>query len=147
MYKTCPISKTLIDENIVRIQAGLITALAISFIIYPSSVFLIILSLDFLVRVLAYKAYSPLFLISRFCTKVFNLSAHKVDAGPKKFAAKIGLIFSVLSLVLYLFGAHFFTQYLVVALGLCAFAESAFGFCVGCKLYSGLQYFSFNKVL
>ena len=55
-----------------------------------------------------------------------RLSPKPVDAAPQKFAARIGIVFSALSGLLFVAGV------LVV----CATLEAALGYCVGCKVYA-----------
>ena len=59
---------------------------------------------------------------------------------PKRFAQAIGALFSTSALVLW-FGvrAQGATWAVVGVLGAAALAESAFGVCIGCRLFAGLM--------
>lgn len=135
MVKSCPINFIKVDETTVRMQAGFITAIGLSFLVQAHLVWLLILLYDFSIRIAGYKKASPFYLLSRFIINLASLPLHQVDAGPKQFAAKIGLVFVVAAIALYLSGFETAAVYVVGALTICALLEAAFGFCVGCEIY------------
>jgi len=58
------------------------------------------------------------------------------DAGPKRFAARVGLGFSAALLVLTNTGHRGATLAIAGILLFCAILESVLGFCVGCRVWS-----------
>jgi hypothetical protein len=58
-----------------------------------------------------------------------------INAGPKIFAARIGLVFSVIILLATLIGLITTALVFATILGIFSFLEAAFGICVACKLY------------
>lgn len=58
-----------------------------------------------------------------------------LSAGPKIFAAQIGLVFSVIILLATLIGLITTALVFATILGIFSFLEAAFGICVACKLY------------
>ncbi len=135
MLKACPITLKQVDESVVRMHAAVISIFGISFMLYADIVWLIILLYDFSVRIAGYPKLSPVFLLSRSLVNILSLKSHKVDAGPKEFAAKIGLIFIVAALAAYLLGYIYTSIYIILMLAVCAGLEAVFAFCVGCEIY------------
>lgn len=135
MVKSCPINFSKVDETSVRMQAGFIAVFGLSFILQTHLVWLLVLLYDFSIRIAGYKQASLFYLASRFIITLASLPTHQVDAGPKQFAAKIGLLFVITSIGLFLFGFDTLSTYVVGALTVCALLESLFGYCVGCEIY------------
>ncbi|WP_345993211.1 DUF4395 domain-containing protein [Sulfurimonas sp. HSL-1716] len=135
MLKACPITYRKIDETAIRMHAGLVSVFGLIFVFSADLVWLVILFYDFFVRVAGYKTLSPLFLFSRFLVRLSSLKIHEVDAGPKQFAAKIGLIFVIGAMSSYLFGFIHVSTFIVAILTGCALLEALFAFCVGCEVY------------
>jgi hypothetical protein len=126
-------------------HAGLISVLGLGFVFEPHIVWLLLLLYDFSVRIGGYPKASPFFHVSRYITRVAALPSHQVDAGPKQFAAKIGLIFVVAALLFYLLGYQHTTFYVIAVLTLCALLEAVLAFCVGCEVYPIWRYLLYGK--
>jgi hypothetical protein len=141
--KSCPINYKKIDQNSARILAGLVSTIGFVFILYPFIGLLLVLLYDFAIRILGYEKFSPLFMISRFFRKILKLQKNEVDAGPKQFASKLGLLFVVAAIVTFLLGYSLVATLIIVALVICALLEALFGYCVGCKIYMLLKKFGF----
>ncbi|WP_345988846.1 DUF4395 domain-containing protein [Sulfurimonas sp. HSL1-2] len=136
MAAACPVALVKIDENQVRLQAMLVVLSAAAFLGSGSSWLLALLVYDFAIRVLGRPKGSPFFLVSRQIIKRFAMTAKPVDAGPKKFAAKIGLLLAVVAMVLAVVDYGMGAVWLMGMMGLFALLEAACGFCVGCKVYT-----------
>ncbi len=132
---SCPITYEKIDENVIRLQAGIISILGILYIFSMNSFILGILFYDFLVRILGYKKISPSVILATFFANRLSLSKRVVDAGPKKFAANIGLVFISTATLLHLLNYVQLSVYTVVILTFFASLESLFCLCVACKIY------------
>ena len=65
-----------------------------------------------------------------------RLSPKPVDAAPQKFAARIGIVFSALSGLLFVAGVPAAAVVVAGVLVVCATLEAALGCCVGCKVYA-----------
>lgn len=141
---SCPIIYKKIDQNATRVFAGLVATLGILFILSPQFSIVLILVYDFSVRVFGYPKMSILFHVSRFLAKLMRLKIEEVDAGPKVFASKLGLLFVMLIFISLLFDLTFVSVLIAGALSACAFLEAAFGYCVGCEIYSFLNKFASN---
>ncbi|MGQ1891044.1 DUF4395 domain-containing protein [Thermophagus sp. OGC60D27] len=134
-YAFCPISPHKINENVARIN-GAFTFLILLAFVYSGWFWLIaFLALDFLLRSTRLSPYSPIGIISRQMVKQLSLPPRMINAGPKIFAARIGLLVSVAILATTILQYPATAIILTSILGLFSFLEAAFGICVACKIY------------
>lgn len=131
----CPISFKKIDENVARLNGFFTVVLLFVFLVTSSILPVLLLLADFLVRGIEKPQFSPLALLSKFILSRFNAKPHLINAGPKIFAARIGLLFSLLITLSVLFGLNVPAIIFTLVFGICAFLEAAFNYCVACKLY------------
>ena len=93
----------------------------------------------FVARVLSGPRFSPLGLLA---TRVVapRIGHEKLVAGPpKRFAQGIGAAVTVLTVALVAAGYELGPQVLLGLMVVFAILESAFGLCVGCKVFAGLM--------
>lgn len=98
---------------------------------YVLSVFV----MEFFIRLFVNPKYAPLLIIGRFFVR--NQNPEYVGAAQKKFAWYIGFTISVIMFLL-LVVANAYSPITGFACLICLilmFSESAFGICIGCKLY------------
>ncbi len=141
-----PAPYPVINERAVRAGAGIAFA-AGAFAFFHAFYFesylylqilVAVLFVDFAIKVLINPAYSPLTFIAELI--VAKQAPEYVGAIQKRFAWSIGLLLATVMVVL-IFG---FGSIGPINLAICAlclvfmFMESAFGICVGCKMYSAL---------
>jgi hypothetical protein len=90
---------------------------------------------DFLIRVLINPKYSPTLILGRWI--VNKQTPEYVDAAPKKFAWRIGLVLSTTMFILLvvLNSTSVFTGLICLTCLIFLFFESAFGICLGCIFY------------
>ncbi|MDT8339510.1 MAG: DUF4395 domain-containing protein [Sulfurimonas sp.] len=138
---SCPVSFKIVDQNIIRIVASLVSALGILFIFNPNLIILALLLYDFFVRVLGHEKISPLYNLAKLLSKLFGVKKDKIDAGPKEFALKIGFLFALLCVVAFLFNQIFTAVLIMTILTVCALLEALFNYCIGCKIYILLRRF------
>lgn len=138
---SCPVSFKIVDQNIIRIVASLVSALGVLFIFNPNLIILALLLYDFFVRVLGYEKISPLYNLAKLLSKLFGVKKDKIDAGPKEFALKIGFLFALLCMVAFLFNQTFTAVLIMTILTVCALLEALFNYCIGCKIYILLRRF------
>ena len=135
MAQTCPISFQRIDANLVRIIALQVLTIGI-FLLFTENIFLAFLLLfDFSVRVLSLKFLSPLGLIGKLIITYFKLTPQPCDEAPKRFALYLGLAIIGFFTLLFLFSFTISASILVLILLICAFLETVFDYCIGCKIY------------
>ncbi|MHB9056300.1 MAG: DUF4395 domain-containing protein [Paludibacteraceae bacterium] len=131
----CPISDKRINENVARGNAFLTVGFIIAYLLTVNPFFIIFLLLDFFLRSVELSKYSPLAFLSGKINYLLNLHPKIINAGPKIFAARIGVVFSSLILISFLAGWQTTALILSVAFGICAFLEAVFAFCIACEIY------------
>lgn len=133
----------VLNEREIRAAAGIffvLLSLSVQIVIvqgrftllkYTITVFL----LDFIARVFIHPKYSPSLIVGRFIVR--NQVPEYVGAAQKKFAWAIGLFLaSIMFTLLILFNAYSpITGILCITCLIFLFCESAFGICLGCKMY------------
>lgn len=101
-------------------------------------IFVVVFFLDFLMKVIIGTKFSPVSNVANWI--VSKQEPEYVGAIQKRFAWSIGLVLSgVMIVLLYVFGVQGWPNLAVC--GMCLtfmFLETAFGICVGCKIYSFL---------
>lgn len=127
------------NESKVRLTALFVLLLVVFYLVFGKIIFPVFLVIDFALRSFNLPQYSPLALLSGWIVKTFKLPVKPVFFPPKRFAARIGLLFSVSIVVLYLLGVD--TLIVSVILAFFAALESFVGFCAGCYVYDFLQRF------
>lgn len=131
----CPISNKKIDENVARFNGAFTVILLTVFLLTQNILALLFLLVDFFLRSAELSAYSPLANLSKYFVQAFGIKKNPINAGPKIFAARIGVIFSVAILITNLIGFDTASYVIAGIFGFCAFLESAFGYCVACQIY------------
>ncbi len=135
MNEYCPILPEKVDEHTTRLNALFTVGLVSVFLFSPYKWALFLLMGDFLLRSYWKGRFSPVKKGNRLILKIFNVKPSLINAGPKIFAARLGLMFCILSSMFFLAG--FFKVAVAIAglLGFFALLEGAFGICVACKVY------------
>lgn len=134
-YAICPISNKRVNERVARLN-GFFTVLLIILFRFTGQWFIpAFLAIDFLMRSGGLSRFSPISFLSRSILKLLSIDKLLINAGPKIFAARIGLIISSAILVASLTGLNLLALSLAGILGLFSFLEAAFGFCVACEIY------------
>jgi hypothetical protein len=134
----CPVSTERINENVTKVAAFLTLVVATASVLFKQPALFIALGFDFALRAFTNGTYSPIRYLSKRLSIFLNLDVKLTDAAPKKFAAGLGLVFSIVISVLQL------TQYINLAnitagmLVACASLEAFAGYCIGCVMYTYL---------
>lgn len=140
MTHICPVNGEKINEPTVRTVAGIVVILSSLGIYFHLSFIFLLLSLDFFVRGFYKKEYSLLRYIAIQITNLLKFNEKLINAAPKRFAAKIGFVFSFIILLLLLAQQFYIALIVTGILLVCAVLESAFGYCLGCQFYSIYMY-------
>ena len=134
---SCPISYDLVNEKLTRIYSGFTFVSLLIYVVTPFKWFLLLSAFDFIIRVTVGVKYSPICFVIRKSLLLLNTKPHNVNAGPKKFAAKIGLAFTVSMSLLYLFDMPEIIGLVLGVFSLVAVgAEVFFQYCIACTMYS-----------
>lgn len=135
MVKICPVSLKQINENLSRLNATFTVIMSVLFVLTSSPVFVLVLTADFILRNLLEGRFNPVIRLNKYIIQVVHLPRHMINAGPKIFAARLGLMLSLLGSFFLFTGNPQVSVILVGVLALFSFMEAAFNFCVACKLY------------
>jgi Domain of unknown function (DUF4395) len=134
-YAFCPISDKQINERVARINGAITVLLLVLFGITQSIIPVLFLAFDFLLRATDYARFSPIAISSGNIVRYLSLNNKLINAGPKLFAARIGLAFSTIIVISFIFNAFSFGYAMAGILGLFSFLEAVFGLCVACEIY------------
>jgi len=128
-----------VNEKAARVVAGGVVVLSVAAMALEGAGqgwLLVVIALGFWARVLTGPTLSPLGLLA---TRVVarHLGAPRLMAGPpKRFAQGMGVAFSSTAALLWFgFGEHAAALVVLALLTAAAFLESAFGYCLGCKIF------------
>jgi hypothetical protein len=99
------------------------------------------LAADFGLRSLGYPVFSPVAQAAGLLRRALGLAGRKVNAGPKRFAALLGGLFSLGSGLALLSGFKSLGLGLAAILGVCAGLEAFFGFCLACQVYPWMPWY------
>lgn len=138
------IPRNQLNENVVRIVALLVVIATLVTLAYNWIFLAVILAIDFALRSFT-RATSPLAYIAKSVSRYLKLKSKPIFAPPKKFAAALGFIFSVL-IALFLYLNLLIPAYITgLILIICATLESAFNICLGCYVYNWIIV-PFNRI-
>ncbi len=135
------VAQATTNESKIRLIALFVFIASITYIFTNFIAIPVLLVIDFALRSFDLGKYSPFAIFSDSLVKTLKLPIKPVYLPPKRFAARIGLLFSITILSLQLVGI----STLIVSSVLAFFAalESFLSICAGCYVYSFLQ--QFNK--
>jgi hypothetical protein len=126
-----------VNETSARLVAGVVAVLAVITVAFQQGWLLPVLAYGFVARVLTGPTLSPLGLVAtRVVTPRLRVS-HRYSPGPaKRFAQAIGAVFTLTATLLwYAAGEHTAALALLGVVAVFASLESAFGLCVGCRVF------------
>ncbi len=141
IQKDCPVDFIQVNEHQVRLTALWVFILVgISLFLFqlqlPVFVFLLF---DFFLRAFNFGKYSWLTQLSKLVIKQLKIGKKPIDQAPKRFAAKIGFLLSVIITIALFFQFNNIVFILSIIFAVFAFLESFLGFCAGCYVYTFLQ--------
>jgi predicted secreted protein len=131
----CPVDTGVANERVLRILAAFVVALTALSLFIVEPWIMLFLAVDFAVRAFAFPKLSVLRLLSEKISNLLGQEPRPVNAGPKRFAAGLGMIFSLIIGALLFTDYYFLTALTGGMLVACAVLESVAGYCVGCKIY------------
>ncbi|HEY9000614.1 MAG TPA: DUF4395 domain-containing protein [Mucilaginibacter sp.] len=135
----CPVDFVQMNENKARLTALFVLALGVIFLFTNWWIIITFLVIDFLVRANNLGKYSLLAILSDALISQLKIKNKPTDRAPKRFAAGVGLIFTIGILILTLLKLNTATLIVTLVLIFFAFLESFVGFCAGCYVYSILN--------
>jgi len=130
-----------VNEVSARLVAAGVLVLALVTIVFDLPWLTLVIAYGFIARVAAGPRFSPLgLLVTKVLTPALPFREKLVPGPPKRFAQAIGVVFSVSAAILAV-GLGLTTAAFIVlgVLAFFAFLESAFGLCVGCRVFALLM--------
>ena len=115
----CPRSTLRTDRNVVRITGFMMAAMIALFALTGQVFFVAVIAVDYFLRASMPQRHSPFSWLACQIARLLQLDEKPIDKAPKIFAARVGFLFSLASVVLYFV---FPAASLVVALSLMGFA-------------------------
>ncbi|GAB3754253.1 DUF4395 domain-containing protein [Spirosoma pomorum] len=130
----CPVDGVKINETKVRLVAGFVLLTTLLYLLKGWVLLPVLLLLDFGLRSMDLGKFSPFGNGADGIVQALRLPYKATDLAPKRFAARIGLVFSILILSLDLLRIP--TLLPASILAVFAALESGAGFCAGCYVYT-----------
>lgn len=129
-----------VNEAVVRGVALQIFLLSLTAIFTMSIIPVIIMLLDFSIRVILLPSYSPLVFVSKkVIVPVLGFRKRLIVFKPKRFAAGIGMFMSLTALLLIINNLFVVGIVVLAVLSLFSSLEAFFKFCAGCKIFGLLM--------
>lgn len=123
-----------VDENVVSLVAYQVILLTVFGIHFQQQWLLVFLACDFSLRAMGLFA-SPLYFLAKKVSEFLYFEKKPVFAGPKRFAAMLGFVMTILIAFSYDSQIGIFLGITLIAL---AALESVFNVCIGCYIYNFL---------
>lgn len=136
MSQQCPLIFRQVDATVTRINTLFVVVGIIAFLATQNPIVLMVLIVDFALRLYGYKYLSPINISSLWIQKKGSLPVKMEDAGAKRLAAFFGIGFTIALLICSLVGADTVGVFIAVIFLFCAGLELLFGFCIACKIYT-----------
>lgn len=130
----CPIDGIQINETKVRVVAGLALTTGLVYLATGWLALPLVLAVDFGLRSFDFGKYSLFGQIADWLVTTLRLPYKATDQAPKRFAARIGLLFALLISGLQVAGIPAFIPASILTIF--AALESIAGFCAGCYVYT-----------
>ena len=139
MLASCPISSQRVDSNIVRIISFQVALFSVILFVTQESFFAMLLLFDFFMRSIRKSMLSPFGVMAQLAVTLWGATPNLCDESPKRFALYLGLFISLLLVIFYLIEFSTVASVIAFVLFACAFSETLFDFCIGCKLYYAIK--------
>ena len=136
----CPVSPERVDENRVRVTAlGVILMMGLYF--WTGWVFIpALVAVDFYIRAFTKLPYSPISWVAGNFVQRMGTRPIWIDKAPKIFAARIGLLLTLITTTAAFLGWSLAAYLAGSTLVVFAFLECGLNFCAGCWVYTYVVY-------
>ena len=126
--EACPISYDQVNKNLIKAYSSIVLIILLYTLFTGNHWLMYIITIDFFIRVFAGIKFSPLCNFLTATLKITPLKPVLVNAGSKKIAAKVGLIFAIGVCVFYFLGlnllSNIFTLMFALAIALDLFFDA-----------------------
>jgi hypothetical protein len=127
-------SKFYVDELVVRLIAAQVCILTTISLLNHWVFSLFLLTIDFALRAFSFFL-SPLTAVAKVSAKLLRLKPKLIFGTPKKFAAGVGFMFSLIVALLFTLQIYGVGYIVAGVLIFCAILESVFKVCIGCYVF------------
>lgn len=132
----CACGKDQINAKVARANAFFTLTFGLIFLLTSWKWIVFVMLGDFLIKVFLGPKYSPFSQLNMRIMRWLKVEPKMIFAPPKRFALKVGLVFSILIALSYYTGYWKISIILNVILTIFADLELFFEFCMGCWFYS-----------
>lgn len=136
----CPVSSERVDENRVRVTALGVILLMGAYFATGNALFPALAAADFYLRAFTKLPHSPIGWMAKQFVKRMGTRPVWIDKAPKIFAARIGLLLTVITTAAAMLGWSLAAYLTGSTLVLFAFLECGLNFCAGCWIYTYVVY-------
>ncbi len=133
--KSCPIVFKSVDKHIIRVNAIIVFTFLFGFITTGNLMLILMVLGDFVIRVFFGLKYSPICFFIKRGLRLSGVKPHLINAGPKIFAARIGLLFSLLTVATSLLGLTLLSSTIAVVFIIAVGLEAFFNYCLACEIF------------
>lgn len=135
MAQVCPLLFRQVDATVTRINTFFVISGVLFYLFSGAEWILVMLIIDFLLRLYGYKKFSPTQRVSLLIQNKLNLSPKMEDAGAKRLAAYFGTAFMIAMTLCDISGMEWIGYFIAMIYLACAGLDLFFGFCIACKIY------------
>lgn len=126
-----------VNSAVVRGNAFLVILLSLTSVLLGSAWPAAFLALDFLIRGVLNPRFSLLSIVSgRVLVPLLRMAGHSIYFPPKRFAARVGLVFATAAAVSLALGSSVLGMILLLVLSVFAGLECFLNICVGCYIFN-----------
>ncbi|MCF8379539.1 MAG: DUF4395 domain-containing protein [Bacteroidales bacterium] len=136
----CPISQNRVNEKVVRMNAFFVLICLMLILLLNIFWLIYFLVIDFGIKSFYSLGRSPVSQLSKNLVNFFKIKPKLINAGPKLFAARTGLLICSSSAVLVLINAYTSAILLLSLLAVFVSLECFIGFCTACYIISFISY-------
>lgn len=131
----CPVSPLRVNRNVVRLTGFFMATMIALYALTGNIYFVALIVVDYGIRAFTPLPYSPFSWLAQLIVTALQLPVHYQAKAPKIFAARVGFLFALATVLLY---PVYPVAGLAVGLTLMAFAllESLADICAGCLVYT-----------
>ncbi len=134
--ESCPVDYQQLDQNLARSYAFVIFVMLMLIVFLEWKWLAFLLLADFFLRMIFGMKRGFFCLPLARLLKLLNISPSPVNALPKKFAVKVGFVFSLALTVVYLSGWSKSFEVLSYIFAAAVGLEAFFNFCLACVFYN-----------
>ena len=135
MSNSCPLNFERVDSNVARVSSLAVASLVIVYLFNSNIYVLLLLALDFIVKLFCKKELSLTIMIAKSIKHTFKMEDKFTDGGAKRLASMFGLLFVLLLIVTHFLNAWVASLVVAAIFLSCSLLDVFFNYCIGCKVY------------